>query len=621
MIKDISKLSTKKVGSILFKYDDEKKLFLDHVEQKWKPAIYPIRLKRSEYNSVRDWTQTQLADYVEALYVAKKAIAVGDLKFTNTDNYQTRFINKVQKIIDDALTASPNRYLLKAQQFLEPAPNTKLPKSKDPKYKDMGRYERKFHELADSLDVPNVDEFINIKARLPIGLTDKEIMESLVAYRDKHNLEKMKLDVDYAKAVISTISITYTQYKLAVKRGTWNSKYREKAGFVQCSWDLFNSTSTAYHKTYVNALEDAGIIECDHIYMNWADNKKTYSYKINEKYFHAPDTNRRHRIDYYRNFHIKYTMLKFKVNYRAKKRAQQEQLHLSMMDDAEIILGKVDTNEMIEACEANPMQFYDVKNEQELIAKLNKPETMTAVHLAETIESIKENGIYANPCDSFGGRFHTPFTNLKSAIRGHVKYDGVRYCNIDITNSQMVILATIMDHPELAKQLLSNVKLGLTNELSAKIDAVELIKNLDDVREFCDRTRNGQIYEYIAEHLDIDRKTAKINLLSILFSNEKQFKQIKYHVGKKFPSLIEMSGKLNEVDGIHYLPMLCQRFESALFINTIVREFFKHKKYPAVTIHDSIMVHPDDYDKFMEVYNSEFEKLGIEPFQTSVERY
>lgn len=617
-----NKLVTKSVGYVLFKYDEEKRLFLDHVEGKWRPNIFSSRTSKTQYNKVRDWTQSQLADYVEALFVAKQAIASGNIKeFKENNKYQKRFINKVQKIIDESLNGSPSASIESAKAFLNPAPNANPVKPKTGKYKDMSKYERMFYDLADSLDVPNREEFIQVKARLPIGLTDNEIMQALVAYKDKHNCKHIKLDVDFAKAVISTISITYTQYKLAIRRGTWHSKYREKAGYVQCSWELLRSTSTNSYKYYADALEEAGIIACDHVYMNWANNKKAFSYKINEKYFSIPGTSRKHRVDYYKNYHIKYTMLKFKVDYREKKRKMLEQLHLDMMDDAETVMGKIDTQEMVQACEANPMKFYDVRTEQELQEKLSKPETMTAVNLAEVIEGIKENGIYVNPCDSFGGRFHTPFTNLKSAIRGHIKYDGVRYCNVDIRNSQMVILATIMDHPELAKSLLTGFKLGLPTELAEKIDAVELIKNLEDVKDFCERTRNGEIYEYISEFLGVDRQTAKINLLSILFSNKDQFKQIKYHVGKKYPSLIELSNKLNDVDGIHYLPMLCQRFESALFINTIVREFFKHKQYPAVTIHDSIMIHPDDYETFMEVYNSEFKKLGIEPFQTSVVRY
>jgi hypothetical protein len=622
MIEYSNKLVTKKVGHILFKYDKETRLFLDHVEGKWRPNIFSSRTNKSQYDTVRDWTQSQLADYVEALFVAKQAIVSGDLTtFKNSDKYQKRFVNKIQKIIDESLTLEPTESIEKAKEFLQPLPNKTPVRVHNEMYQNMGRYERMFHELADTLDVPNREEFIQVKARLPIGLQDNVIMAALVAYKDKHDCKHIKLDVDFAKAVISTISITYMQYKLAVRRGTWNSRYREKSGFVQCSWDLFRNTSTHTYKYYVNALEEAGIIECDHIYMNWADNKKAFSYKINEKYFSIPGTTRKHRVDFYKNYHIKYTMLKFKVDYREKKRNQQEQLHLDMMDDAEIIIGKIDTEEMVQSCKKDPFKFYDVSTVEELHEKLAKPHVMSAMQLAETIESIKENGIYVNPCDNFGGRFHTPFTNLKSAIRGHVKYEGTRYCNVDIRNSQMVILATIMDHPELAKRLLSEVKLGITADLASKIDAVEIIKNLKDVKDFCERTRNGEIYEYVAKFLGTDRHKAKINLLSILFSNKDQFRQIKYHVGKKYPSLIELSNKLNEVEGVHYLPMLCQRFESALFINTIVREFFKHKKYPAVTIHDSIMVHPDDYDKFMEVYNNEFEKLGIEPFQTSVERY
>lgn len=177
-----------------------------------------------------------------------------------------------------------------------------------------------------------------------------------------------------------------------------------------------------------------------------------------------------------------------------------------------------------------------------------------------------------------------------------------------------------MDNPSLAKQLLSNVKFG-NQDSDDIINAVELINDLEDVKNFCEKAKTGEIYETVAEHLGTDRQQAKINLLSILFSNEIQFKKLKSKLQELYPSLIKLSNQLNSVNGLHYLPMLCQRFESELFINTIVKEFFKHKKYPAITIHDSIMVHPEDYEKFMLVYKHEFTKLGMTAFQVKVEQY
>jgi len=40
---------------------------------------------------------------------------------------------------------------------------------------------------------------------------------------------------------------------------------------------------------------------------------------------------------------------------------------------------------------------------------------------------------------------------------------------------------------------------------------------------------------------------------------------------------------------------------------------FKHKKYPAATVHDSIMVHPSDLELFDKCYNDVFNELGLNP--------
>lgn len=572
-------LVNRKVNAITFKYDKKSKMFLDHVQEKWVPKITRYSTYNEVYDKYRTWSIYRLDDYVELLF--KNNIVPPDVTKSK----------RVKTIPKEDIGASTSSL----------------------------RFKKRFHDLVASLDVPDPIKFSNISARLPINIKDAELMQALVDYKTKTNDSRMVLDIDYAKAILSTIIITYSQYKMSLRKMTTDPKYREKKGFVQCSWDLLRHTCTNSYLKYLKALQEAGIVECDGVYANWGDNKKAYSYKINDKYFETTGT-KKYRYENYKSYHIRYTQLLFKLEYRRKQRETKSEFHTQMINDVEKLIAPIDAVQMGKDFEKDKYSFYNVTNEQELEAKLSKSETLTIEDFVSTVEHIQTNGAYFNVSDKFGGRFHSPFTNLKSAIRNHVQLDGTKYVNIDISNSQMVVLSTIMDNPLLAKQLLSNVKFD-DKDTDEIINAVELINDLEDVKNFCDKAKTGEIYETVAEYMGTNRKQAKINLLSILFSNSDQFKRIKAKLQELYPSLIKLSNQLNVVNGIHYLPMLCQRFESELFINTIVKEFFKHKKHPAITIHDSIMVHPEDYETFMLVYKHEFSKLGITAFQVKVEQY
>ena len=577
----IEQLVTKKVNSIPFKYNPETKLFFNHIEEKWMPKIDRSRTNDAEYAKFKTWNMERFNDYIEML-------------------------SKYSDVLKES--------------------NTEESKLKKPR-KVSGAWRSKYDEYISSLEIPNLDQFIDIKFTLPVGISDAVLLAAINDYREESQDNSIKLDVDYAKAILSTIIITLSQYKTSIRK-TYHygneKRYHEKAGFVQCSWDLLRHTCTNSYPKYLKALTNAGIIECDNKYMNWGDNKKALSYKINDIYFEDPHgLNRVHKIEKIKNYHIKYTMVKFKVTYREKQRAAQNDFQSKMMDNVEELLSPINADKLMDDLNKDKFSFYNVANNKELDKKLKKSTTYTVEELGTTIKSIQSGNIYFNVSDSFGGRFHSPFTNLKSDIRKYVEHKGSKYMNVDICNSQMTVLAAIMNNPEVAKQLLKGVEFSTDDDQSTTdlINAVDLIKNLEDVKDFCDKTKDGLIYENVADYMGISRQQAKISLISVIFSNSAQFVKLKDKIKGIYPSIVELSNKLNQVDGLHYLPMLCQRFESQLFINTIVKEFFNHKKHPAITIHDSIMVHPEDYDTFMSVYDNEFKKLGLEPFKLKTEKY
>lgn len=604
----LEQLVTKKVNAIQFKYNKETKLYFNHVEEIWEPKIDYKRTELPKYDKYRTWSVHRLNDYIELL-------------FNGTDVMTTCPVLCDKKTEKSTATEVKKKfpYVQSKEGKFVYRPVLKTVKG--------NRWVRSYNDLVETLHQPTVEKFTDIKFTLPYNLQDYEIEQALLAYREETQDEKFEIDVDYAKAILNTILVTYSQYKSSIKKDYHygvDKKYHERVGFVQCSWNLLRHTCTNKYPKYLKALINANIVECDNVYMNWGNNKKALSYRINDKFFEEVNTGMRiNRTCEIRNYHIKYTLLKYKIDYREKQRNTSDDLKTKLMDEVEELISPIDIEAMANEIEENKLEFYNVENEEELEKKLKKSRTYTISDLKTSLQNIQAGNIYFNPSDEFGGRFHSPFTNLKSVIRKYVSHEGSKYMNIDICNSQMTILTAIMDRPDVAKKLLKDVQFTIGgDELKDKIiDAVEIIKNVADVKDFCDKTKNGIIYETIAEYLGISRQEAKVQLLSVIFSNEEQFKHLRAKLGEKYPSLIDLANLLNVVDGYHYLPMICQRFESQLFINTIVREFFKHKKHPIITIHDSVMIHPDDYEIFMLTYKHEFTKLGLEPFKVKCEMY
>ena len=146
-------------------------------------------------------------------------------------------------------------------------------------------------------------------------------------------------------------------------------------------------------------------------------------------------------------------------------------------------------------------------------------------------------------------------------------------------------------------------------------------ENKQDLDKFIGLSKAGLLYEEIASIIKKDRDGAKGCVFKTFFSNDIQFKDLKTKLATEFPTMVGLVSYLNKQDFVPHLPKLLQKVESELFVNRIFRRFMKVKKYPAITIHDSVMFHPDDLDTFNQVYNSVFAELGIPPMVLKYDDY
>jgi hypothetical protein len=283
--------------------------------------------------------------------------------------------------------------------------------------------------------------------------------------------------------------------------------------------------------------------------------------------------------------------------------------------------------------ESNPYAFFGIPfgDDKALKKKLKDKNEIKIDEFINTIEYIQQGNTYFNVCDDFGGRFHSIFTNIKSWVRQFINYNGVKYISADAKNSQMALFSIAIQYPDATTDMMAGVEWSSHDgrTILPFADVMEAIKetkkysdnNTKDLDKFITLSNEGLLYESIALIIKKDRDHAKNCVFKTFFSNDIQFKDLKTKLAREFPSIVGLASYLNQEDFVAHLPKLLQKIESELFINRIYRRFDKVKKYPSLTIHDSVMFHPDDLDAFNKVYNEVFEELGIPPMVLRYDDY
>lgn len=240
------------------------------------------------------------------------------------------------------------------------------------------------------------------------------------------------------------------------------------------------------------------------------------------------------------------------------------------------------------------------------------------------LDSFENDQNRYSTCE-FGGRLHTPFTNLKTEYRGlfrFKKYVNDKHLSIDVSCSQWYFLGILISKPQLVKRYLPKFK---------AVEPILKIYNQEiDVQEFIKQTSAGTWYEYWAEkrwpeefllNPEEIRAKAKSELSYILFGkvythhstpNYEALVEAKELFKKLFPKVwkvivsIKKLGKeeLPFMDQFYYdkktgkyrgnalshknISACLQLLESRILIGTISSRLIK-KKVPFITIHDSFV--------------------------------
>jgi len=472
-----------------------------------------------------------------------------------------------------------------------------------------------------------IHNFKNSRAMIPVNLTDDMIMAVMLRFKrhyDKNHIKPFNINIDIAYSIINTISTKYSYKKFNYRRKN-KDDFQENdinKGWIQVKYSELVELSHIDCKYYLKALINSGYIETDNLWWHIPGappgTNKARCYKLADHLYQPNE--KTHRFVDYQTYEIKLKIAKYKSRLRKESQIDNIKYQL-LMDDVETLFYQIDEKQIYDYYKTRLHEFYETDGSiHQLMEKLNDPHIIKLNELIEFIEQTKANkNFYYNNKDIFGGRFHSILTNTPAKLRKFIRHNNIPYINVDIKNSQMAIIAIIVSHPDVAEELLKKCDEIEVNGL--KIPLFEHYKNvvkeanvdLKLLQSFCNDAMTGVVYEKMADSNNADRSIAKLDAMKIFFSNNKQFTALKQEYGNVYPELIKLCNALNVAGGIHIIPKLTQQAESEIFINRVVNEFFKHKKYPAATVHDSIMVHPSDLELFDKCYNDVFNELGLNP--------
>lgn len=306
------------------------------------------------------------------------------------------------------------------------------------------------------------------------------------------------------------------------------------------------------YNEYIKVLTEKGIIECDNYFIK---SEKSLGYKLCDQYSKV-----RHKAIEFKTQWVQKNIDKWKKN-----RLPTTDIHLYLYS----LLKKIEIK-YEEALEYVDSLDVDEYNSSKI-----------------AIDKFKNKDFFLYT-DDFGKRVHTNITNLKSILRKYLFYNNEKLVNIDISNSQPLLLIP------------SIFSIRCTFDINTERDLV-YYKHL---------VEHGELYSYLMEQAgETDRAVFKEKFFRETFFGKKTSKLF----CRLFPTI---AMELLKIKSKNYrnLARMMQRTESKLMITKICGRIMR--EYPNVfisTIHDSILTTEDNISKIQKIISEEFGKYDLSP--------
>lgn len=192
---------------------------------------------------------------------------------------------------------------------------------------------------------------------------------------------------------------------------------------------------------------------------------------------------------------------------------------------------------------------------------------------------ITDRHFYATRCEF--GRFHSNFTAFKHR---NLLQSSETLAAIDICQCQMLILGKV---------------------------AIQEMGETPDLLRWQSICETDDIYEYLATRISKTRPEAKFGLIQAIFSKVGMMTAMSEYVAleREFGALARYL-KIAKKNGHQNVACDCQRLESKIMIDSVVRKLYK---VPMITVHDELIVPASKVEKVRNCIYDEFAARGMYP--------
>jgi hypothetical protein len=186
-----------------------------------------------------------------------------------------------------------------------------------------------------------------------------------------------------------------------------------------------------------------------------------------------------------------------------------------------------------------------------------------------------------------GNRVYNNFSNLPKSIRSKVRLNGEELVFVDIVNSQMVFLASV-----------------IKKTLEFKNKTIE-----NSTSKFIDLATTGKLYEYLMKECEVaDRAELKDQVFKIIFGPKSFSKLISKKFNQLFPQVIEEI-KFLKKDDHHILAHQMQQMEARVVFRAL--DSIDYEK-DILTVHDSLYAPESEEKTILEALINSFKEEGLE---------
>jgi hypothetical protein len=255
------------------------------------------------------------------------------------------------------------------------------------------------------------------------------------------------------------------------------------------------------------------------------------------------------------------------------------------------------------------------------------------------IEKIANRKYYANRGEN-NNRLNHNLTNMPSILLPFLTLDKERIKGVDLSNSQFVFFARLLEKghfTEIIKGIEERTKqrkqatkeatianMFLNNRLNSEVFCTKNPELTEDVALFIKFAKNGKLYEFIRDELNLGRgeagrKKAKQMMFELFFSSHKNTSTRKTDLKKILPVLIEIIDTFKKEKGDNQFAILLQKFESEVFIDRIYSKL-ANLGFKALTKHDSLLCKESDVEAVEAFIRAELDQVfGEGEYQLKVE--